>query len=133
VVCKECGRSVEFTVFSVKHTRQIRTWWLVLLLTLLTLPVVGALSVLYMCFNPGWTYLDSVPNWLFIALMLAGMASVWVIPFGYFYWSDEFGVRSRHRWRYAHQVVVSDELRGSFVAKCVGTWDNWDPSRGFKA
>lgn len=133
VVCNECGRSVEFTVFSVKRTRQMRAWRLVLLLILVTLLALGALSLIYACSNPGWAYIDTLPLWVLIALIVAGMASLWIIPFSHFYWSDEFGIRSRHRWRYTHQMVVSDELRGSFVAKCEGTWDDWDPSRGFTA
>lgn len=131
VVCDECGRTVEFTVFSVRRTRRIRMWLFVLLLVLITVPVLAAVSLYVMIAGPGWGSVDSLPSWVLIAPVTAGLLSLWAIPFSYFYWSDEFGVRSLHRWRYTHQTVLPDERRQNFIAKCAGTWDNWDPARGF--
>jgi predicted nucleic acid-binding Zn ribbon protein len=122
VVCNECGRTVEFTVYSVKRTRQMRMWLFALLLVLVTLPVFSAVFLFDWIAGRGWEFVDALPSWVQVGLVTAGVLSLRIIHFSFFYWSDEYGVRSLHRWRYANQTVVSDVRRGNFVAKCAGTW-----------
>ncbi|WP_433466096.1 hypothetical protein [Spirillospora sp. CA-128828] len=128
VVCDHCGRSVDFTVFSVKRTHRVRVLWFTLLMALLTL-LVAAVVLLFNTFaSPGWGYIDALPTWLDATVTTAGLLSTWVIGFSFFYWSDEFGIRSLYRWRYTGQVATPDTHRGNFIAKCIGTWDRQGPN-----
>jgi hypothetical protein len=87
------------------------------------IPLLGAVLLYNLVASPDWKYIDALPSWLQIGSITAGVLSLRIIPFSYFLWSDEFGIRSLHRWRYTGQVVVSDVRRGNFVATCAGTWD----------
>ncbi|WP_433476025.1 hypothetical protein ACQPZP_02690 [Spirillospora sp. CA-142024] len=127
VVCDHCGRTVDFTVFSVKRTHRARTLWFALLMALLTLPVAAGILFFDMFASPDLGLIDAIPAWLFTTVATAGMLSLWVIGYSYFYWSDEFGIRSPYRWRHTGQSAIPDNHRGNFIAKCIGTWDQQDP------
>ncbi|SFP92190.1 hypothetical protein SAMN04489713_119111 [Actinomadura madurae] len=122
VVCDHCGRSTEFTVFSVKRAQRMRTFWFALLLPLLVLAVASLVLVFTMFTGVGPGYTDGLPTWAGATVIVSGIASMWAIGFILFFLSDEFGVRTRYRWRYTGQTVTPDTERGTFIGKCVGTW-----------
>ncbi|NDU76426.1 hypothetical protein GWI34_27915 [Actinomadura sp. DSM 109109] len=126
VVCDHCGRSVEFTVFSAGRTQRVRRIWSAALILLLTLGVVALVFIVDLFVWPGLT--GALPIWASSSVIVAGLLSMWVAGFAFFFWSDEFGVRSLHRWRFTGQMVVSGDLRrGEFVATCPGTWEREGP------
>src|SRR4051812_37994125 len=56
---KAAGRSVDFTVFSVKRTHRVRNLWFALLMTLLVAAVVLFFN---MFVSPGWGFIDALPD-----------------------------------------------------------------------
>jgi hypothetical protein len=127
VLCDHCGRSAEFTVFSVKRTQRMRTLWSTLSMSLLALIVAGFVFMFNLFASPGWGYFDALPTWAEATVITSGILSMWVTGFVLFLWADEFGIRSVHRWRHTGQVAVPDKQRGNFIGTCAGTWDRQDP------
>lgn len=115
-------------MLSVKHTRRMRTLWLTALLSLLTLSGAGLVFIFNMVAGPGWSYIDALPTWAEATVITSGILSMWVAGLSLFFWSNEFGIRSLHRWRYTGQQVIADSRRGSYVGTCPGTWDGQDPA-----
>ncbi|WP_367125451.1 hypothetical protein [Streptomyces phytohabitans] len=131
VVCGYCGAGVSFRVFSVAFTRRVRALWLGLLLLLAGLSMVPFPWLATVAgILPFKDYMVAMPEWLLVTLVAAGMLSLRVVFFCHFYWSDEFGVRTLHRWRYSGSLEGPDEQRGEYVARCVGRDAVWRNKAG---